>query len=143
MSNSLHSGNAKRRQAAPPKLSESQRGALASKLQNQHDEIMQQLNALDQQTRTPDDDDALQRDGAHEVDAKLSEIEQLELNDINQALSRVDSQDYGVCANCGVEIPLTRLQAEPQALRCFKCQVQRERNPSVPTQTMVTEYSGK
>ena len=130
MSDNSHS-NAYNRDVHPPHLSPSQRGALANKLQSQHDDIMRQLHAFDQQTRTPDGDDALQSDGAHEVDAKLSEIEQLELNDINQALSRVNGQDYGVCVNCGAEIPLTRLQAEPQASRCLECQAQLERSSSV------------
>ena len=52
------SDNAHNRQAHTPYLSASQRDALASKLHAQHDAIMQQLNALDQQTRTPDADDA-------------------------------------------------------------------------------------
>lgn len=80
MSDNSHSGNPHTRLAPAPHLNASQRGLLASKLQNQHDEIMQQLNALDQHTRTADGD------GAHEVDAKLSEIEQLELNDISSSV---------------------------------------------------------
>lgn len=136
-------GDARNRAAHPPKLSASQRDSLARKLHNQHDEIMQQLNALDQQTRTPDGDDAVQADGAHEVDAKLSEIEQLELNDIDEALSRVNSQDYGVCVNCGAEIPLTRLQAEPQASRCLECQAQLERSSTTQPQNVAADYSGK
>ena len=138
-----HSGNARNRAAQSPQLSASQRDSLASKLQNQHDEIMQQLNALDQQTRTPDGDDAAQADGAHEVDAKLSEIEQLELNDINQAISRFNSQDYGVCVNCGAEVPLARLRAEPQASRCLECQAQLERRSSVQSANVAAAYSGK
>jgi DnaK suppressor protein len=127
------SDNAHYRQAHTPHLSASQREALASKLHAQHDAIMQQLNALDQQTRTPDADDAAQLDGAHEVDVTLSEIEQFELNQINQALLRVVGQDYGVCVNCGAEIPLRRLEAEPQASRCLECQAQLERNASAPS----------
>ena len=108
-------------------LSANQRNLLASKLMTQHDEIMQQLNALDQQTRTPDGDDAVQRGGSHEVDAKLSEIEQRQFDGINQALLRVSGQSYGICVSCGAEIAFARLQAEPPAARCLECQAGRER----------------
>ena len=124
------SDDAHNRQAHTPHLSASQRDVIACKLHAQHDAIMQQLNALDQQARTQDGDAAAQLDGAHEVDATLAEIEQLELNQINQALLRVVGLDYGVCVNCGAEIPRTRLQAKPQASRCLECQAQLERRPS-------------
>lgn len=142
MSDNSHSVAHSRRHH-PLHLNPSQRGALASQLKNQHDDIMRQLHAFDQQARTPDGDDALQRDGAHEVEAKLSEIERLELNDIDRALARVHSQDYGVCVSCSAEIPLTRLQAEPQASRCIRCQTQLERTRSVQTPNVAAEYSGK
>lgn len=118
--------NAANRQSHTPQPNASQHEALANKLHAQHDAIMQHLNALDQQTRTPDGDDAQQLDGAHEVDTTLSEIAQIELNQIDQALLRVSSRDYGVCVNCGAEIPLPRLQAKPQAARCLECQAQLE-----------------
>jgi DnaK suppressor protein len=130
------SDNAHNRQAHSPHLSASQREALATRLHAQHDAIMQQLTALDQQTRTPDADDAPQLDGAHEVDATLSEIERFELAQVSQALLRVNSQGYGVCVNCGAEIPLRRLEAEPQASRCRECQAQLERSASAPRQNL-------
>lgn len=51
----------------------------------------------------------------------LDEIKQIEL-----ALDRLHSGDYGVCADCGDNIALPRLQAQPAALRCTACQTQRE-----------------
>lgn len=130
------SDNEHNRQAHTPQLNSSQRDALASKLHAQHEAIMQHLKALDQQTQSPDGDDAPQLDGAHEVDAALSEIEQFELNQINLALLRVNGEGYGVCVNCGAEIPLTRLQAEPQASRCLECQAQLERSSSAQLQNL-------
>ncbi|MEI7445568.1 MAG: TraR/DksA family transcriptional regulator [Burkholderiales bacterium] len=43
------------------------------------------------------------------------------------ALARLDSGDYGTCADCGDAIPAARLAAQPFAVRCVACQERRER----------------
>lgn len=49
------------------------------------------------------------------------------------ALRRVDEGTYGVCVDCGIEIPFERLRANPMALRCVDCQIRAERRePSHP-----------
>lgn len=45
-----------------------------------------------------------------------------ELADIDAALARMASDSYGVCVDCGDEIPLPRLRAYPTAKRCLACQ---------------------
>ena len=50
-----------------------------------------------------------------------------ELKGVTDALKRIHEPEYGVCADCEAEIPFTRLQAEPSAMRCVACQTQRER----------------
>ncbi|NBO90196.1 MAG: TraR/DksA family transcriptional regulator, partial [Betaproteobacteria bacterium] len=37
-------------------------------------------------------------------------------------LERLDAGHYGECKDCGIEIPETRLNAYPAALRCISCQ---------------------
>jgi DnaK suppressor protein len=49
---------------------------------------------------------------------------------IDAALSRIKSGVYGECMVCGIDIPLARLQASPQALRCIQCQEKREQSES-------------
>jgi RNA polymerase-binding protein DksA len=44
------------------------------------------------------------------------------LRDIESALARVDSGDYGLCMDCEEPIDLRRLEAHPAALRCARCQ---------------------
>jgi RNA polymerase-binding transcription factor DksA len=39
----------------------------------------------------------------------------------------MDEQDYGSCVDCGAEIELARLRAEPAAERCVDCQEAYER----------------
>ena len=43
------------------------------------------------------------------------------LNGIDAALQRIDAGTYGVCSNCGAEIPLERLKAQPEAELCLDC----------------------
>ena len=45
-----------------------------------------------------------------------------ELRDIAAARERVEAGTYGECVDCGVDIALARLQAQPQAARCIECQ---------------------
>lgn len=46
---------------------------------------------------------------------------------IREAMRRMDSGEYGVCIECGVDIPIERLHSQPLALRCVDCQGRRER----------------
>ncbi len=44
------------------------------------------------------------------------------LKAIEEALERIDDLTYGICVDCGEEIPAGRLNAMPFALRCVECQ---------------------
>ena len=48
------------------------------------------------------------------------------LRDIESALARIDDGEYGLCVDCEDPIDLRRLQAQPAALRCARCQQQFE-----------------
>lgn len=50
-----------------------------------------------------------------------------ELREIGAALRRMLADSYGVCADCGVDIPYERLQVQPAARRCTRCQTNYER----------------
>ncbi|MFP4556928.1 MAG: TraR/DksA family transcriptional regulator [Bacteroidales bacterium] len=43
------------------------------------------------------------------------------LNKLEFALSKVDSDEFGICRRCGGDIPLGRLALMPQSLFCVKC----------------------
>jgi DnaK suppressor protein len=44
-----------------------------------------------------------------------------------EALRRLATGEYGLCADCGQHIPLARLRALPFAIRCLSCQERLER----------------
>jgi DnaK suppressor protein len=53
--------------------------------------------------------------------ALQNEAQQM-LDQINEALERIEAGTYGVCANCGKKIPQARLEARPFAKYDIKCQ---------------------
>jgi DnaK suppressor protein len=75
---------------------------------------------------TQDDDDAPQRETEREMDLALSDLETQEVGVVSEALRRIDGEDYGLCTDCGTEIPFDRLRAEPWAERCVPCETARE-----------------
>lgn len=45
-----------------------------------------------------------------------------QLRELDAAMARIDSEDFGVCVDCGEAIPAARLKANPAAVRCVNCQ---------------------
>jgi DnaK suppressor protein len=73
------------------------------------------------------DDDVPQRENTRAMDLARTDIETQELGAVSAALRRLQGDDYGVCADCGTDIPFDRLKIEPWALRCVACESLRER----------------
>lgn len=74
-----------------------------------------------------DGDDATQRDAERTVDFDRTDRDAVALAEIDQALQRLDSDRFGLCAACGEPIALARLQLAPQVLRCLDCEAAHER----------------
>ncbi|MBL8287546.1 MAG: TraR/DksA C4-type zinc finger protein [Rubrivivax sp.] len=76
---------------------------------------------------TQDEDDPPQRESEREMDMALSDFETQEVGEVSEALRRIETDAYGLCSNCGTEIPFDRLKAEPWAERCVPCESAREK----------------
>lgn len=50
-----------------------------------------------------------------------------ELRELDAARARIADGSYGVCVDCGADIPVDRLRAQLGAVRCVACQEQHER----------------
>jgi DnaK suppressor protein len=61
-------------------------------------------------------------DLAAETEYVLVRRKNQELFRIEETLRRIEEGDYGVCEDCGKEIPVKRLQLMPSATRCTQCQ---------------------
>jgi DnaK suppressor protein len=56
-----------------------------------------------------------------ELGLLLNDREREKLRSIDEALLRIDEGEYGVCEDCGEEIPLGRLKVLPFARYCVRC----------------------
>ena len=100
-----------------------------------HEEIVKKLNLKKQEleerldrvedslrkTHAKDWSEQAQERENEEVVEKLDENLRIELNQIYQALSRVEENKYGVCDVCDGQIRVERLEALPYTNRCFNC----------------------
>ena len=53
------------------------------------------------------------------------------LNDVNEALKRIEDGTYGVCEYCETDVPVKRLEVFPSARYCVKCQAKLEKDGSL------------
>jgi len=67
------------------------------------------------------------REGGADV-ALLQSLDQT-VRQINVALARLGTGQYGLCAKCGEALPLERLRALPFATLCVPCQSESESRP--------------
>jgi DnaK suppressor protein len=57
----------------------------------------------------------------------LIETEQATLQEIDEALERIEKRSYGKCVNCGKPIPQARLKVKPHAKSCIECKRREEK----------------
>ena len=53
--------------------------------------------------------------------ARLDDRQKAEIEEIDRAIVRIESGDYGRCEVCTKPIPLARLEALPAAATCLPC----------------------
>lgn len=51
----------------------------------------------------------------------LIETEQATLQEIDEALERIDKKTFGKCVACNAPIPIARLKVKPHAKYCIEC----------------------
>jgi len=73
-------------------------------------------------TDTPDPVDLAARNYSKNVTLAVSENESRQLKLIEEALQRIDDEEYGLCLNCGKPIQSKRLEVIPWARYCLNCQ---------------------
>ncbi len=61
----------------------------------------------------------------------FAEIAAADLCQIDRVIERIDQHKYGVCVDCGQNIPKTRLRHLPFAERCVRCQEMEEESRQI------------
>jgi DnaK suppressor protein len=73
-------------------------------------------------SETPDPVDLAVRNYSKNVMLAVSENDSRQISLINEALERIEDEEYGLCQNCEKEINPKRLDAIPWARYCLNCQ---------------------
>lgn len=113
----------------PKTLSELKEALLKEKkeLENNLGKIARPVNKKEGDYETSFDELGTDKDdNATEVDQytqNLSVETSLEkkLQEVIDALEKMDNKTYGICENCQEEIPIERLKANPSAKTCIVC----------------------
>lgn len=126
----------KRRSIKPPKPSSSRQVTLRKILLQKKDEVTRNLEEQighqfneDLQKRIDhvlDTGDQAMLDMAEELDLSLLEMRNKNLKAIQDAFRRLKEGSYGICEECGIEIPEKRLMVMPFTPFCVDCQQKQE-----------------
>ena len=102
------------------------------KLLARREELMKTIARTEEEGRLADDDQTVDlADKAANSYTKeflfgMTNTDRTILNMIDEALKRIKSDEYGVCANCQEEMQQKRLEAVPWAKHCISCQEKME-----------------
>jgi DnaK suppressor protein len=98
---------------------------IKEKLLAERDLLIEKLKGNDlsiDDAETPDPVDLAVRNYSKNVQLAVSENESKQLALIDEALLRIEDDEYGSCLNCEKEINPKRLAAIPWARFCLDCQ---------------------
>ena len=98
---------------------------IKQKLQAERELLIEKLKGNDlsiDDAETPDPVDLAVRNYSKNVMLAVSENESKQLTQIDEALLRIEDEEYGPCQNCEKDINPKRLAAIPWARYCLDCQ---------------------
>jgi DnaK suppressor protein len=127
--------SAKTKKPASPKKSASSK--IRSKypdiqraLERQRADLLEEVGDVLIQHKTPEALPDVSDQASAEEDQRFSmrimEREQKLLKKVDEALDRMKNQTYGICEECGEDIPYKRLKARPVTTFCIECKTLQE-----------------
>lgn len=93
-------------------------------LKDKQSELLRRIQAIENDFKKGRSQDFSEQTTESENDQVLDEIHheaKNELRQVNQALHRLDNDQYGYCAKCEEPIKIERLQALPYTNTCIDC----------------------
>ena len=102
---------------------EQERDNLTSLLERHQEERERVRLSEGSAERSPDPSEADGGSMAFELEKELTLDENTKylLNQVEHALVLIKKKKYGICENCGVAIPVARLEALPYSTNCRDC----------------------
>ena len=105
-------------------MSDASQEALREKLQQKKAELTSRLERISANLRRGYEADSKERAKQledNEVVDALGNEARAEIAKITAALQRMETGDYGLCTECGMQIEAGRLNAYPYADECIEC----------------------
>ena len=75
----------------------------------------------DETTLFADPNDRASQESELATELRNRDRERKLIKKCDEMLAKIDSEDYGFCETCGIEIGLKRLEARPTATLCIDC----------------------
>jgi len=75
----------------------------------------------DEAANFPDPNDRASQESDFTMELRARDRERKLIKKIEESIQTLDSEDYGYCESCGVEIGIRRLEARPTATLCIDC----------------------
>lgn len=97
---------------------------IEKQLRKKLDELQSRLSRIKsdaEQEHSPDSEEQAQERENDEVVDAIGDETRHSIQEITQALQRLEDGTYGECENCGNRIAPGRLEALPEAQRCINC----------------------
>ncbi|MEO8630857.1 MAG: TraR/DksA C4-type zinc finger protein [Betaproteobacteria bacterium] len=121
-----------------PDLTMDQREELETALASRHHSLVDEVRAEiersgnstyeDMAGQVGDTGDDSVADLLSDLGATLTERTLQQIREVDAARRRLRDGSYGICIDCGLEIPYERLRAYPTALRDIPCQTRFEKS---------------
>lgn len=107
-------------------MNEKQRAHFREILMNWKRSLMEEVDRTvhhmkDEAANFPDPADRATQESEFSLELRTRDRERKLIAKIEEAINRVDRDEYGFCDTCGMEIGIRRLEARPTATLCVDC----------------------
>ncbi|NDV25091.1 TraR/DksA family transcriptional regulator [Desulfovibrio sp. JC010] len=108
-------------------MNSSQRTSIRKHLEEKLAELIQRTQARDTAVEScADDNEYASRISEQKINLALHVREAELITALEETLGRVDHWDFGICEDCGKEIAIARIKANPTTRFCVSCQSRME-----------------
>ncbi len=107
-------------------MNEAQKDHFKSILNNWKAQLMEEVDRTvshmkDEAANFPDPADRATQEEEFSLELRARDRERKLIRKIDSTIESLDSDDYGFCNACGIEIGIKRLEARPTADQCIDC----------------------
>ncbi len=107
-------------------MNERQKDHFREILQAWKRELMEEVDRTvhhmkDEASNFPDPNDRATQESDFSLELRTRDRERKLIKKIDDTIAKLDSDEYGFCGACGVEIGIRRLEARPTANLCIDC----------------------